>query len=181
MSEKSADMQWYIVNAYSNFEKKVAEAILERAEAQGLADHFDKVLVPTEEVVETRRGRKVQSERKFFPGYVLVKMKLTDRAYHLIKDTPKVTGFLGNDNKPLPISEAEATRILTQLEEGVEKPKQTISFDIGEKVKVSDGPFASFEGMVEEVDEERARLKVTVSIFGRETPVELEYNQVEKL
>ena len=178
---KVGPMRWYIVNAYSNFEKKVAEAILERAESEGLADHFDKVLVPTEDVVETRRGRKVQSERKFFPGYVLVKMKLTDRAYHLIKDTPKVTGFLGNDNKPAPISEAEAQHILRQVEEGVEKPKHSISFEIGEKVKVADGPFASFEGLVEEVDEERARLKVTVSIFGRETPVELEYDQVEKM
>ncbi len=174
-------MRWYIVNAYANFEKKVAEAILERAESEGLADHFDKVLVPTEEVVEIRRGRKVHSERKFFPGYVLVRMKMTDRAYHLIKDTPKVTGFLGNDNKPVPISDAEAEHILRQVEEGVEKPKQTISFEIGEKVKVSDGPFASFEGLVEEVDEERSRLKVTVSIFGRETPVELEYDQVQKL
>ena len=173
--------RWYIVHAYSNFEKKVAEAIKERAENAGLEEVFEEVLVPMEEVVEVRRGRKVNTERKFFPGYVLVKMEMTDQAYHLIKDTPKVTGFLGTDNKPIPISEAEASRIIHQVQEGVERPKPTISFEIGEQVKVSDGPFASFSGLVEEVDEERARLKVAVSIFGRETPVELEYGQVEKL
>lgn len=172
--------RWYIVHAYSNFEKKVAEAIKERAAQMGLEDHFEEVLVPMEEVVEVRRGRKVNAERKFFPGYVLVKMDMTDQAYHLIKDTPKVTGFLGTDNKPIPISEAEAGRILHQVQEGVERPKSSITFEVGEQVKVADGPFASFSGLVEEVDEERARLKVTVSIFGRATPVELEYNQVEK-
>ncbi len=172
--------RWYIVHAYSNFEKKVAEAIKERAAQMGLEDHFEEVLVPMEEVVEVRRGRKVNAERKFFPGYVLVKMEMTDQAYHLIKDTPKVTGFLGTDNKPIPISEAEAGRILHQVQEGVERPKSSITFEVGEQVKVADGPFASFSGLVEEVDEERARLKVTVSIFGRATPVELEYNQVEK-
>lgn len=173
--------RWYIVHAYSNFEKKVAEAIREKADQTGLGDLFDEVLVPTEKFVEVRRGRKVESERKFFPGYVLVKMAMTDDAYHLIKNTPKVTGFLGSDNKPMPITNAEAERLLSQVEEGVEKPLPTINFEVGEQVRVSDGPFASFNGLVEEVDEERARLKVTVSIFGRATPVELEYNQVDKL
>ncbi|OKL42934.1 transcription termination/antitermination protein NusG [Pseudovibrio exalbescens] len=173
--------RWYIVHAYSNFEKKVADAIKEKARQQGLEDLFEEVLVPTEKVTEVRRGRKVESERKFFPGYVLVKMEMTDEAYHLINDTPKVSGFLGNDKKPMPISEAEARRIQGQVEEGVEAPKPSISFEVGEQVRVSDGPFASFSGLVEEVDEERARLKVTVSIFGRATPVELEYGQVDKV
>jgi transcriptional antiterminator NusG len=173
--------RWYIVHAYSNFEKKVAEAIKEQAAQNGLDDLFDDVLVPTEEVVEMRRGRKVTSERRFFPGYVLVRMEMTDQAFHLIKNTPKVSGFLGSDNKPMPISNAEADRILNQVQEGVERPKPTIQFEVGEQVKVSDGPFASFNGLVEEVDEERARLKVAVSIFGRATPVELEYEQVEKI
>ena len=175
------DKRWYIVHAYSNFEKKVAESIREKAEATGLADLFDEILVPTERVVEVRRGRKVDAERKFFPGYVLVKMNMTDDAYHLIKNTPKVTGFLGADNRPMPISDAEAQRILHQVQEGVERPKPSISFEIGEQVRVADGPFASFNGHVEEVDEVRARLKVAVSIFGRATPVELEYGQVEKV
>jgi transcriptional antiterminator NusG len=174
-------MRWYIVHAYSNFERKVAESIKERAVAANLADQFAEVLVPMEEVVEMRRGRKVSSERKFFPGYVLVKMELNDQTYHLIKATPKVTGFLGTENKPIPITEEEAGRILQQVQEGVERPKPSITFEIGEQVRVADGPFASFNGLVEEVDEERARLKVAVSIFGRATPVELEYAQVEKL
>ncbi len=174
-------MRWYIVHAYSNFERKVAESIKERAAAAALADKFEEVLVPMEEVVEMRRGRKVASERKFFPGYVLVKMELNDQTYHLIKNTPKVTGFLGTENKPIPITEEEAGRILQQVQEGVERPKPSVTFEIGEQVRVSDGPFASFNGLVEEVDEERARLKVAVSIFGRATPVELEYAQVEKL
>ena len=173
--------RWYIVHAYSNFERKVAEAIKDRAKQQALTDKFEQVLVPMEEVTEVRRGKKVASERKFFPGYVLVKMELSDRTYHLIKDTPKVTGFLGADNKPMPITEAEAMRILQQVQEGVERPKPTISFEVGENVRVADGPFASFSGVVEEVDEERARLKVAVSIFGRATPVELEFTQVEKV
>jgi len=173
--------RWYIVHAYSNFEKKVADSIREQAEQRGLADLFEQILVPTEKVVEMRRGRKVDAERKFFPGYVLVKMALTDDAYHLIKNTPKVTGFLGSDNRPMPISEAEANRILHQVQEGVERPKPSVSFEVGEQVRVADGPFASFNGLVEEVDEVRARLKVAVSIFGRATPVELEYGQVEKV
>jgi transcriptional antiterminator NusG len=174
-------MRWYIVHAYSNFERKVADSIKERAAAAGLSDQFAEVLVPMEEVVEMRRGRKVSSERKFFPGYVLVKMELNDQTYHLIKNTPKVTGFLGTENKPIPITEEEAGRILQQVQEGVERPKPSVTFEIGEQVRVADGPFASFNGLVEEVDEERARLKVAVSIFGRATPVELEYGQVEKL
>jgi transcriptional antiterminator NusG len=173
--------RWYIVHAYSNFEKQVANSIREQAAARGLSDLFEQVLVPTEEVIEVKRGRKVTSERKFFPGYVLVKMEMSDETYHLIKDTPKVTGFLGTEKKPIPISEEEALRILQQVQEGVERPKPSVTFDIGEQVRVSDGPFASFSGFVEEVDEERARLKVAVSIFGRATPVELEYGQVEKL
>jgi transcriptional antiterminator NusG len=175
------EKRWYIVHAYSNFERKVAEAIRDRAKAAGLSDLFEEVLVPTEDVVEVRRGRKVQAERKFFPGYVLVKMAMTDAAYHLIKNTPKVTGFLGADNKATPITEDEARRILYQVKEGVERPKPMISFEIGEKVRVADGPFASFEGQVEEVDEERSRVKVGVLIFGRPTPVELEFGQVEKV
>ncbi|MEZ5839042.1 MAG: transcription termination/antitermination protein NusG [Hyphomicrobiales bacterium] len=173
--------RWYIVHAYSNFERKVAESIREKAQATGLGDLFDEILVPTEKVVEVRRGRKVDAERKFFPGYVLVKMDMTDDAYHLIKNTPKVTGFLGADNKPMPISEDEALRILQQVQDGVDRPKPSVSFEVGEQVRVADGPFASFNGVVEEVDDVRARLKVAVSIFGRATPVELEYGQVEKL
>ena len=173
--------RWYIVHAYSNFEKKVAEAIKERAKAQGLESAFDEVLVPSEEYVDVRRGRKVQAERKLFPSYVLVKMEMSDAAYLLVKNTPKVTGFLGVDNKAIPISEDEAMRILNQVKDGVERPRPSITFEIGEKVRVSDGPFANFEGNVEEVDEERTRVKVAVSIFGRPTPVDLEFTQVEKM
>ena len=173
--------RWYIVHAYTNFERKVADAFRERAKQAGLDHLFEEIVVPTEDVVEVRRGRKVQAERKFLPGYVLVKMEMTDAAFLLIKNTPKVTGFLGADNKAMPISDAEAARILNQVKEGVERPKPTISFEIGEQVKVADGPFASFQGHVEEVDEERERLKVAVSIFGRPTPVELEFGQVEKV
>mgnify|MGYP001356044604 FL=1 len=173
--------RWYIVHAYSNFEKKVAESIREKAAQQGLEDLFEEILVPTEKVVEVRRGRKVDAERKFFPGYVLVKMEMTNEAFHLIKDTPKVTGFLGADQKPMPIPEKEAMRIINQVQEGVDRPKPSVTFEVGEQVRVSNGPFASFSGLVEEVDDERARLKVAVSIFGRATPVELEFGQVDKL
>jgi transcriptional antiterminator NusG len=173
--------QWYIVHAYSNFEKKVAESIKEQAAVQGLADAFEQVLVPIEDVIEVRRGQKRHSERKFFPGYVLVKMELNDETWHLVKNTPKVTGFLGTGNKPVPVSQREVDRILNQVQEGVENPKPSIQFEIGEQVRVMDGPFASFSGSVEEVDEERSRVKVAVSIFGRATPVELEYAQVEKV
>lgn len=172
--------RWYIIHAYSNFEKKVADAIRERAASEGLEDQFDEILVPTEEVIEVRRGRKVVSERKFFPGYVLVKMEMSDAAYHLIKDTPKVTGFLGSESKPIPISESEAQNILHQVKEGVDRPKSTIIYEVGELVKVMDGPFDGFSGQIEEVDDERQRLKVAVEIFGRETPVELEFSQVQK-
>jgi transcription termination/antitermination protein NusG len=172
--------KWYIVHAYSNFEKKVAESIREQAHSQGLDDSFSEILVPTEDVIEIRRGRKINAERKFFPGYVLVKMDLSDEAYHLVKNTPKVTGFLGSGSKPMPVTDREVARIIGAIEEGVERPKPTITFEIGEAVRVIDGPFASFNGSVEQVDEDRARLRVTVSIFGRATPVELEYSQVEK-
>ena len=173
--------RWYVVHVYSGFEKKIASAIKEQAEQKGLADHFDEVLVPAEEVVEVRRGQKVNSERKFFPGYVLVKMELTDDAWHLVKNTPKVTGFLGTKTRPSPITEAEAERIMKQTQEGVEHPRPSVIFQIGEQVRVADGPFTSFNGTVEEVDAEKGRVKVSVSIFGRSTPVELEYGQVEKV
>lgn len=175
--------RWYVIHVYSGFENKVAQSIREQAAQKHLDDMFDEVLVPTEEVVRMRRGAKVRADRKFFPGYVLIKMELTDETWHLVKDTPKVTGFLGSGGhgKPSPISEAETQRILRQVQEGVERPKPSITFDVGEQVRVSDGPFTSFNGTVEEIDEERARLKVAVSIFGRSTPVELEYAQVEKL
>src|ERR1700716_1788608 len=176
-----ADKNWYIVPAYSNFERKVADSLREHDKQRHLQDLFDQVRVPTEKVVEVRRGQKVDAERKFFPGYVLVKMDLTDEAYHLIKNTPKVTGFLGADNKPMPISDSEASRIIHQVQEGIERPKPSVSFEVGEPVRVAGGPFASFNGTVEEVDDSRSRLKVAVSIFGRATPVELEFTQVEKL
>ncbi len=172
--------RWYIVHAFSNFEKKVAEDIKNGASRQGLEHLFEEILVPTEKVTEVRRGRRIETDRKFFPGYVLVKCDLTDDAYHLIKNTPKVTGFLGADKKPIPIPDSEAERIKGQVVENIERPKTTIIYEIGENVRVADGPFASFNGVVEEVDFPRQRLKVAVSIFGRATPVELEFSQVEK-
>ncbi|MDH5721983.1 MAG: transcription termination/antitermination protein NusG [Alphaproteobacteria bacterium] len=173
--------RWYVLHVYSGFENKVADGIREKANKQGLGDHIEEILVPTEEVVEVKRGQRVNAERKFFPGYVLAKLDMTDDVWHLIKNTPKVSGFLGaGGNKPVPISEKEAQRIITQVQEGVDRPRPSVIYDIGEEVKVTDGPFASFNGIVEEIDEEKSKLKVSVSIFGRSTPVELEYSQVEK-
>ena len=173
--------RWYIIHVYSNFEKKVAASIREQAIQQGLEDMFEEVLVPTEELVEVKRGKKVNAERKFFPGYVLVKMELNDETWHLVRNTAKVTGFLGPGGKPAPITEEEAERIQNQMQEGTEHPRPMITFLSGDQVRVVDGPFSSFNGTVEEVDEHKGRLKVSVSIFGRATPVELEYSQVERL
>ncbi|MDQ6437645.1 transcription termination/antitermination protein NusG [Mesorhizobium sp. LHD-90] len=175
--------RWYIVHAYSNFEKKVAEDIENKAKQKGLSERIEQIVVPTEKVVEVRRGKKVDAERKFFPGYVLMKAELNDAVISLVKNTPRVTGFLGEDKhtaKPMHITDKEAERILHQVQEGVERPKPSVTFEIGEAVRVSDGPFASFNGFVQEVDAERARLKVEVSIFGRAVPVDLEFGQVEK-
>ena len=174
-------VHWYVVHVYSGFEKKVAQSIEEQAKQSGMDEDIMQVLVPVEEVVEMRRGLKVQSERKFFPGYVLVQMELTDETWHLVKNTPKVTDFLGGKGRPIPISDREAEHIMHQVQEGIDRPKPSVTFEVGEQVRVADGPFASFNGLVEEVDEVRARVKVAVSIFGRATPVELEYGQVEKL
>ncbi|MCZ6483854.1 MAG: transcription termination/antitermination protein NusG [Alphaproteobacteria bacterium] len=172
--------RWYVINVYSGFENKVADSIRELAGQKGMADLFEQILVPVEEVVEMRRGSKVKTERKFFPGYVLIRMEMTDESWHLVKNTAKMTGFLGDGGRPTPVSDVEVERILRQVQEGIERPKPAVTFEIGEQVRVCDGPFNSFNGLVEEVDEERARLKVAVSIFGRATPVELEYSQVEK-
>ncbi|PZO87252.1 MAG: transcription termination/antitermination protein NusG [Micavibrio aeruginosavorus] len=174
-------MRWYVLHVYSGFENKVSEAIKDKADKKGLAEKVGDILIPKEEIIEVKRGQKVNTERKVFPGYVLARLDMNDDVWHMIKDTPKVTGFLGAGNKPVPISEKEAERLIKQLQEGVERPKSSISFEIGEEVKVSEGPFASMNGVVEEVDEVRSRLKVSVSIFGRATPVELEYGQVEKI
>lgn len=173
--------RWYVVNVHSGCEKKVAQTIKEQVVIKKMEDYIFDVLIPTEEVVEVKKGAKVASERKFFPGYILVKMVMTDDAWHLIKNNPNVSGFLGSRNKPYPITEAEVERIMTQMKEGVERPREVVNFEIGEQVRVCDGPFASFVGLIEGVDVERARVKVSVSIFGRATPVELEYSQVEKV
>ena len=173
--------KWYIIQVYSNFEQKIADLLEEQIVVAGLEDAFEKILVPKEEVIEVRRGRKITTERKFFSGYILVKMNMSDEAYHFIKNTPKIVGFLGSGQRPLPLPQHEVDRIISQMQEGIEKPKLSVVYEIGEQVRVADGPFVSFNGIVENIDEEKARLKVTVSIFGRETPVELEYGQVEKL
>lgn len=174
--------RWYVLHVYSGFEKKVATSIKEQAEQKGMTELFEQVLVPMDNVVEMRKGnKKVNAERKFFPGYVLAKMDMTDETWHLVKNTAKVTGFLGGKGRPTPITEAEAERLLKQIKEGIDKPKPSITYEAGEQVRVIDGPFTSFNGMVEEVDEDKTRLKVSVSIFGRPTPVELEYAQVEKV
>ena len=177
----SDNHKWYVIHVYSGFESKIVESIVEQAEKKGIEEQFSELMVPAEEVVEVRRGKKYNTERKFFPGYILVHMELTDQSWHLVKNTPKVTDFLGGQGRPQPITDAEAERILYQVQEGVDRPKPSVTFEIGEQVRVCDGPFNSFNGLVEDVDEERSRLKVSVSIFGRATPVELEYTQVEKL
>ena len=175
-------MRWYVVHAYSGQEKSIQNALLDRIKRSGMQDKFGQVLVPTEEVVEMKSGQKAISERRFFPGYILVQMDMTDETWHLVKSTPKVTGFIGGSAmRPTPISDKEVENILHQVQEGVERPKASVSFEIGENVRVADGPFASFSGVVEEIDEARSRVKVAVSIFGRATPVELEFGQVEKV
>ena len=175
------DARWYVVNVHSGCEKKVAQSIREQVVLKKWEDRIFDIMIPTEEVVEVKKGTKVTSERKFFPGYILIKMIMSDEAWHLIKNNPNVSGFLGSRNKPYPITEAEAQRIITQMKEGIERPREVVNFEIGEQVRVCAGPFASFVGLVEEIDVEKARLKVAVSIFGRSTPVELEYSQVEKM
>ena len=174
-------MRWYVVHVYSGSEKKVAEAIQDQIARKGMQEFFSEVLVPTEEVVEVRRGVKVNSERMFFPGYLLVNMELSDETWHLIKSQTRVTGILGSKGKPIPITEKEAKQLINQISEGIERPRASIIYEIGEQVRVCDGPFASFNGLVEDIDEDKARLKVAVSIFGRSTPVDLDYSQVEKV
>ena len=171
---------WYIVQTFSGFEQKVAEVIKDTIKKKNLADMIEQVEVPMHEITEVKRGKRVQRKKKYFPSYVLVKMDMSKDLYHMIKDVPKVTGFLGSAGTPAPVSTKEIDKILGNIKEGSLAPEPRVSFDIGEQVKVCEGPFASFNGLVEEVDEEKSRLKVSVSIFGRPTPIELEYNQVEK-
>lgn len=173
--------RWYVVSVYSGFEDKVVDAIRDQAERKGLALFFEDILVPKEDVLEMKRGVKVNVERNFFPGYILIKMVLTDETWHLVRQTPRISGFVGAKGKPLPMSQAEVDRIMGQVKESLEKPQNLVTFDIGEQVRVCEGPFASFSGLVEEVDIEKNRLKVSVSIFGRATPVDLEFGQVEKV
>ena len=173
--------RWYSVSVLSNFEKKIAEQIRQTAAEKGLEDLVEEVLVPTEEVIEVRRGKKVTTERRFMPGYVLVRMELTDATFHLVSSINRVTGFLGPQGRPLPMRDSEVNTIMNRVQETEEAPRTLLRFEVGEKVKVNDGPFEDFDGMVEEVDDDNQRLKVTVSIFGRETPVELEFTQVTKL
>jgi len=181
-SSTNPDLKWYVVHAYSGMEKAVERNIIERITRSGMEAKFGRILVPTEEVVEIKNGQKRTTERKFFPGYVLVEMVMDDETWHLVKHTNKVTGFVGGSGKgkPIPITDAEANRIINQVKEGVERPRPSVSFEVGEQVRVTDGPFASFTGQVEEVDENKSRVKVSVSIFGRPTPVDLDYAQVEK-
>jgi transcription termination/antitermination protein NusG len=171
---------WYIVHTYSGFEQRVKDTLKQRAEAMGMGDAIDEILIPTEEVVEVREGKRTRSTRKFFPGYVLVKMAMSDEAWHVVRNTPKVTGFVGTGNKPVPLSEAEVARIVNQISVAAEKPKPKFEFRIGETVRIVDGPFSNFTGEVEEINEDRSTLKVMVTIFGRATPVELEFLQVER-
>ena len=173
-------MNWYIVQTFSGFEQKVSETIKDTIKAKNLAEKIDEVLVPMHQVTEVKRGKRVQRKKKYFPSYVLVKMEMNKELYHMIKNIQKVTGFLGTTGNPVPVSEKEITKILGNIKEGSLVPEPSLTFDIGEQVKVCEGPFASFSGLVEEVDEEKSKLKVSVSIFGRPTPIELEYNQVEK-
>ena len=174
-------MRWYVVHVYSGSEKRVVEAINDQILRKGMQDYFEEVLMPTEEVVEVRRGVRVNSERKFFPGYILINMELTDETWQLVKSQSKVTGILGGKGKPVPITDKEAKQLINQISEGIERPRASIIYEVGEQVRVCDGPFASFNGLVEDVDEDKARLKVAVSIFGRSTPVDLDYSQVEKV
>lgn len=176
----SDNHKWYVIHVYSGFESKIIESIVEQAEKKGIEEQFSELIVPAEEVVEVRRGKKYNTERKFFPGYILAKMELSDEAWNLVKNTQRVTGFLGGQGRPVPISEREANQIMQSMQEGAEKPRPSIIYEVGEDVRVTDGAFTSFAGVVEEVDLEKARLKVAVSIFGRSTPVELDYSQVEK-
>ena len=175
------ESRWYVLHAYSGYEKKVADNIMEQSNKLGISKFIEEISIPTQNIVEVKRGTRVNTERKFFPGYILIKMVLNDDTLHIIKNTPKLSGFLGTKGKPSPISNAEANRITEQVIEGAENPRPSVIYEIGEQIKVIDGPFASFNGQIEQIDEEKARLRVAVSIFGRSTPVDLEYSQVEKV